>query len=157
MSVKKFQSSGVPIGHLTTKKSFSHILENIKESAQTSFERFLMNTYNARSVLVIFQLKKNLSSNCCKPIRVLTRTKSSCSDDRLPIRYLLSNFQPNRSNFLNRFDSLRFSSLQFYQEGRRSTTWGGSTPQTPPGGIVLMGFSLNNIYLVSQCCLLLGL
>ena len=73
LSVKKFQSSGVPIGHLTTKKSFSHILENIKESAQTSFERFLMNTYNARSVLVIFQLKKNLSSNCCKPIRVFSR------------------------------------------------------------------------------------
>ena len=102
LSVKKFQSSGVPIGLLTTKKSFSHILENIKESAQTSFERFLMNTYNARSVLVIFQLKKNLSSNCCKPIRVLTRTKSSCSDDRLPLGYLLPDFQPHRSNFLVR-------------------------------------------------------
>ena len=44
LSVKKFQSSGVPIGLLTTKKSFSHIPENITESAHTSFEGFLMTT-----------------------------------------------------------------------------------------------------------------
>ena len=40
------------------------------------------------------------TSNRSKPIRVLTRTKCSCSDDRLPISFLLSNFQPNRRNFL---------------------------------------------------------
>ena len=34
------------------------------------------------------------------PIRVLTRAKSSRSNDRLLIGYLLRNFQPNRSNFL---------------------------------------------------------
>ena len=40
------------------------------------------------------------TSNRSKPIRVLTRTKCSCSDDRLPISFLLSDFQPNRRNFL---------------------------------------------------------
>ena len=77
LSVKKFQSSGVPIGLLTKKKFFSHILENIKKNPQTSFERFLMTTSSARSVLVIFLLKKNLTLNGCKPIRVLTHTKLS--------------------------------------------------------------------------------
>ena len=40
------------------------------------------------------------TSNRSKPIGVLTRTKCSCSDDRLPISFLLSDFQPNRRNFL---------------------------------------------------------
>ena len=57
------------------------------ESTQTTFERFLMTTSNARWILVNFSPKKNLTSNRSKPIRVLTRTKSSCSDDRLPIGY----------------------------------------------------------------------
>ena len=68
LSVQNFQSSGVPIGLLTTKKFFGHILENITESPQITFERFLMTTSSARSVLVIFLLKKNLTSNRSKPI-----------------------------------------------------------------------------------------
>ena len=39
------------------------------------------------------------TSNRSKPIRVSTRIKSSCSDERLPIGYPLPDFQPNRSNF----------------------------------------------------------
>ena len=37
--------------------------------------------------------------NRSKPIRFLTRTKCSCSDDCLPICFFLSDFQPNRRNF----------------------------------------------------------
>ena len=77
-----FHSSDVPIRLLTTKKSFSHILENITESPQITFERFLMTTSSARSVLVIFLLKKNLTSNRSKPIWVLTLIWSLYSDDR---------------------------------------------------------------------------
>ena len=57
------------------------------------------------------------SSNRSKPICVLTRTQSSCSDDRLPIGYLLPDFQPIWRNF---FDSL------FHNQ-----VWRGST--LPPG------------------------
>ena len=39
------------------------------------------------------------TSNRSKTIRVLTRTQSSCSDDRLPIGYLLPDFQPISRNF----------------------------------------------------------
>ena len=47
----------------------------------------------------------------------MRRTKSLCSDERLPIRYLLRNFQPNRSNFL-----IHFASLHFYQEELKDVT-----------------------------------
>ena len=47
------------------------------------------------------------TSNRCKPVRVLTRTKCSCSDDRLPIGYLLLNFQLIWSSFLNHFSLTR--------------------------------------------------
>ena len=59
-----------------------------------------MTNVSARSNLVNLSLEKNLTSNRPKPIRVLTRTKPSCSDDRLPLGYLLPDFQPHRSNFL---------------------------------------------------------
>ena len=45
------------------------------------------------------------TSNRSKPIRVLTRTKCSCSDDRLPIGYLLPDFQQVCSKILTRFGS----------------------------------------------------
>ena len=70
------------------------------------------------------------TSNRSKPIRVLTRTKCSCSDDRLPISYSLPDFQQIWSNFLNH--SRHFT--QFNQEGRGSTRWGGCAPPNPPGG-----------------------
>ena len=57
-----------------------------------SFERFLMTPLSARSTLVNFTLTKNLTSNDCIPIRVLTRKKSSGSDDRLSIDYSLPDF-----------------------------------------------------------------
>ena len=108
-----FHSSGVPIWLLTTKKFFSHILENITKSPQTTFERFLMTTSSARSILVNFSPKKNLTSNRSKPIRVLTRIWSSCSDDRLSNAYSLSEFQAHRSNFVIHF----FFSLSTRQKG----------------------------------------
>ena len=58
-----------------------------------------MTNVSARSILVNFFRKKNLTPNGPKPIGVLTRTKSSHSDLRIPYCYLLSNFQPNWSNF----------------------------------------------------------
>ena len=92
LSVKKTQSSGVPIWLLTKKKFFSHIFKHIMESPQTTFERFLMTTSSARSILVNCSPKKNLTSNGSKPIGVLTRTKISHSDLRLPNAYSLPDF-----------------------------------------------------------------
>ena len=46
------------------------------------------------------------TSNRSKPIRVLTRTKSSCSDERQPISYSLPDFQQIWRTF---FTSLHFS------------------------------------------------
>ena len=69
------------------------MLENIMDSLWTNFERFSMTHLSARYILVEFFQKKNLTSNGSKPIRVLTRTKSSCSDERLPISYSLPDFQ----------------------------------------------------------------
>ena len=90
---KKVQSSGVPIRLLANKKSLCAILKNIKDNLVPTFERFLMTSSSARSILVNFSLKKNLTLNGCKPIRVLTCTKSSYSDERLPLGYLLPDFQ----------------------------------------------------------------
>ena len=84
---KKNQSSAVPIGILANKKSLCAILENTMDNLVPTFARFLMTSLSARSNLVIISQKKNLTSNRSKPIRVLTRTKSSCSDERLPIGY----------------------------------------------------------------------
>ena len=128
---KKNQSSAVPIRLLANKKSLCAIVEYIMENLVRTFERFLMTYLSARSNLVIISQKKNLTSNRSKPIGVLTRTKSSCSDERLPISYLFRNFQPNRSNFLIRFASLRFT---FTRKEKGSTHWGGSRPPKPPRG-----------------------
>ena len=77
------------------KKIFYHIVKNITYSLLTTFERFLMTLSSARSNLVNFSPKKNLTSNGSKPIRVLTRTKSWTSANHLRIGYLLPDFQPN--------------------------------------------------------------
>ena len=114
---KKNQSSAVPIRLLANKKSFCAIVEYTMESLVRTFELFLMTYLSARSNLVIISQKKNLPSNRSKPIGVLTRTKSSCSDERLPISYLLRNFQPNQSNFLNH--SLHFRVKYFWLEKKK--------------------------------------
>ena len=124
------------------KKSLCQILLNFMKTIFSSLELFSMSGFKARPNCIHFSHKKKLTSNHSKPIRVLTRTKSPCSDERLPIGYLLSDFQQNRSNFLNRFTSVRFGSLRFTslrfslnQEGRGSTLGGGPRPpQAPPGG-----------------------
>ena len=69
------------------------MVKKTEESLQTTFERFLMSCWSARSNLVFFFLKKNLTSNGPKPIRVLTRTICSFSDKRLPIGFLVCDFQ----------------------------------------------------------------
>ena len=58
-----------------------------------TFECFLMTNVSARSNLVNFCPEKNLTQNRPKPIKVLTRTKSSYSDERLSLGYLLPDFQ----------------------------------------------------------------
>ena len=84
---------------------------------------------NARSNLVNFCPEKNLTSNGPKPIRVLTRTKSSHSDMRLPLGYLLPDFQPHRSNF---FAPPAAAAALTRKEGGRHV--GGATaPPNPPG------------------------
>ena len=92
-SVKKIQLSGTPIRVLKNQKFLYHILSNTMESLWTNFEVFSMTHLRARYNLVDFFEKKNLTSNGSKPIRVLTRTKSSCSDVRLPLSYPLPDFQ----------------------------------------------------------------
>ena len=72
-----------------------------------------MTSLSARSILVNFSPKKNLTSNRSKPIRVLTRIWSSCSDDRLSNAYSLSEFQAHRNNFVIHF----FFSLSTRQKG----------------------------------------
>ena len=70
---------------------------------------------------IFFQSTKFSTSNRSKPIRVLTRTKSSCSDDRLPIGYLLLDFHPIWRNF---YKSLHFFSLP----GRKGVDTGETMP-----------------------------
>ena len=119
--------------HMTfdIKKLFSHIVQNITKSLYTTFERFLMTASSARSNLANCSLKKNLTSNGCKPIRVLTCTKSSCSDGHLPIGYSLPDFQPHRSNFFAHPPPPPPPT----QPGRKGVdTLGGLRPPKPPRG-----------------------
>ena len=58
-----------------------------------------MTNVGARSNLVNLSPEKNLTSNRPKPIGVLTRTKLLRSELRLPVSYLLHDFQPQKSNF----------------------------------------------------------
>jgi hypothetical protein len=142
LCVKKIESSGVPIWLLTLKKLFSHIVQNITKRLYATFERFLMTASSARSILAYFSLKKNLTSNGCKPIRVLTCTKSLGSDDHLPIGYLLPDFQPHRSNFLAVTSaaaaaaSAAASAAALTRKKGGRHVGGAPPPQTPPGGIV---------------------
>ena len=91
-----------------------------------------MTCLSARSNLVNFSPKKNLTSNGSKPIGVLTRTKISRSDLRLPNAYSLPDFQPHRSNFLDHSPPPPPPLTR--KEGGRH--WGGSAHPNPPGGIV---------------------
>ena len=86
-----------------------------------SFEQFLMTPLSARSILVNLSLKKKKASNRPKTIGVFTRTKSWTSGNHLPIGYLLPNFQPHRSNFLDQPTAAATTT-----EGR------GSTPKKKP-------------------------
>ena len=92
-----------------------------------SFKRFLMTPLSARSTLVNFTLKKNLTSNSSKPIGILTRTKSWTSADHLPIGYLLPDFQLHRSNF--------FASALTRKEGGRHVGGAPPPPNPPVGGV----------------------
>ena len=74
-----------------------------------------MTNVSARSILVNFCPEKNLTANGPKPIGVLTRTKSSHSDLRIPLGYLLPDFQPHWSNV---FDSLHFFFTTSKEGGR---------------------------------------
>ena len=75
-----------------------------------------MTTSSVRSSLVNFCPKKKLTSNGSKPIRVLTRTKSSCSDERLTNAKALPDFQQIWRNF--------FTSLPLFFHNQ---AWRGST------------------------------
>ena len=97
------------------------------DSPQPTFGRFLMTSESARLILENLSPEKNLTSNGCKPIRVLTCTKSSCSDDHLPIGYSLPDFQPHRSNF---FAQRKFILRQFYSQ--KATDSGHMLPPPPP-------------------------
>ena len=55
-----------------------------------------------------------MTSNCSKPIGVLTRTKFFGSDERLSIGYSLPDFLPNRSNFF--LPKIKFLSKSLWNE-----------------------------------------
>ena len=98
-----------------------------------TFERFLMSLCNARSNSRRFSQNIFLTSNGCKPIGVLTRTKSWTSADHLPIGYLLPDFQPHRSNFF--IPPAAAAADETRKKGGRHVG-GAPPPQTPPGEIV---------------------
>ena len=88
---------------MTTQKGHSSINNNVG--------RLLVNcplTYN--SWVFVRRTQKSKLHTTSIPIRVLTRTKSSCSDDRLPLGYLLPDFQQIWRNFLK---SLHFFTTRF--------------------------------------------
>ena len=90
--VEHFQTALNPYGFWTAQNEVRYFYIHTFSYSLRSFERFLMAPLNARSTLVNFSLTKNLASNGSKPIRVLTRTTTSCSDDCLPLGYLLPDF-----------------------------------------------------------------
>ena len=61
MSVKNFQSSGVPIRLLTAKNFLSQIFQSIMKTLHASFKRFSETGLSARLNFVNFSLKKNLT------------------------------------------------------------------------------------------------
>ena len=87
-----FQITLNPYEFCLSKNSFKILYTHTLSYSLPSFERFLMTPLSARSTLVKFTLTKNLTSNDCIPIGVLTRKKSSGSDDRLSIDYSLPDF-----------------------------------------------------------------
>ena len=56
---------------------------------------------SARSNLVNFSQKKNMTSNSSKPIGLLREHLKLASDDRLPNAYALPDFQPILSTFFD--------------------------------------------------------
>ena len=96
---------------------------NIMNKLWTSFKKFLMSNLSARLNLVNFSPTKNLTSNGSKPIRVLTRTKSSCSDERIPIGYKLRKIQQIWRNF---FGTLTTTAAANQEE--RGSTRGKTVP-----------------------------
>ena len=72
LSEKNLKSSGVPIRTLTLKKFLSHMIENDAVGSLTSFERFCITFYSARSNLVNLALIKKIDSSFV-PIRLLTK------------------------------------------------------------------------------------
>ena len=79
------------------------------------------------------------TSNRSKPIRVLTRTKSSYSEDRLPIGYMLRNFQPIWSNFIRKG---RRSCCEIFQLQVLTCTKSPRTGDCLPRGYSLPDFQL---------------
>ena len=57
--LKKIESSGDPIGLLTRKKFFYHIVNITTDRPLTSLQQFLMTSLSARSNLLNFSPKKN--------------------------------------------------------------------------------------------------
>ena len=60
---------------------------------------------SARSNLVNFSQKKNMTSNSSKPIGLLPKHLNLVSDDRLPNAYALPDFQPILSTFFDHHSS----------------------------------------------------
>ena len=58
-----------------------------------SFEQFFVTALSARSILVNFTLRKNLTSKSSKPIGVLKTRNLWKRENREPMRYSLPDFQ----------------------------------------------------------------
>ena len=128
---KKNKGIGIPIRLFTPKKSVCIIILNIMKTLYASFQLFSLSAFKVRSNFIHFSIKKK-TSNRSKPIGVLTPTKSSCSDDRLPIGYSMPDFRPNWSNFF--VTPTAAAAALTRKEGGRHVG-GAPPPQTPPVGL----------------------
>ena len=89
------------------------------KGTKTKSQRFLMSSCNATSNIVHFGLKKNLTSNGCKPIRLLS--KISVYQYMYTQDYNIVNFDKYQSNFLD--PPPHHHHHDQYQKGRRSSSY----------------------------------
>ena len=91
--VQNFQSSGVSIRLLQKKKFFYNIVRHVMIRLWVTFKWFPMNWWSARSHLVTFSSKKNLTSNDCKPIGLLPKIPGYIYMLRYSSDYNIVNFE----------------------------------------------------------------
>ena len=99
--VHNFQSSGVSIRLLQKKKFFYNIVRHVMIRLWVTFKWFPIDRWSARSHLVTLSSKKKLTSNDCKPIRLLLKNLVYQYMLRYNSDYNIVNFDLFYSNFFD--------------------------------------------------------